>query len=241
MLAAARTSLVRRDPQPAAHMTSADLSSKRVDWLYEHFQGITRRSDQLLVLFGLLFTSSVAVLASPNDAIELPFLRVEAGRHALLGSAIFGAVFTLLAFFGNYDYGERALRALCSELGCDYGDLWFVNTHPTLIDFIRFRRDEDAARRGYAARLGAQLLYPIVLLSAFAWISAIWTHEMWHSLKDMTPIELATYALAFPGILIAWDRAIQYLERRWRTFRRSEAVRTRARSDGAHALISNVD
>jgi hypothetical protein len=210
------------------------LPDKRIEWLYEHFQGITKRSDQLLVLFGVLFVSAVAILASSSDPIELPFIKLAAGRQTLLGSTLLSAAFTLVAFFGNYDYGERALEALSSALGCDYEEVWLVDTHPTIIDFARYRRAEVATKRRWLARASSALLYPLILVSSLAWLSAIWAHEVW--LRDMSLLEATPYVLAGPVFYVAWDRAFEYLRRRARAFRTSET----SRSDSVRKPVSTI-
>lgn len=214
------------------------LDDKRVDWLYQHFQGITKRSDQFLVLFGILFVSAVAVLSSSNDPIELPFLKVEAGRETLLGCTILSAVFTLVAFFGNYDYGERALLELCKAINCEYEDIWFIDTHPTIVDFARHRRDAASNKRRLPARASAALLYPLLLLSALAVLSAIWAHEVW--LRSMSLLEAAPYILALPVLYVAWDRGMEYIGRRWKAWRAAEVKRQVQVQESANQAVASA-
>lgn len=201
-------------------MTS--LKEKRAEWLYEHFQGISRLSDRLLVLFGVLVVSAMAVWLSDELKIELPFLKVSAGRQVLLGCLIFTGAFTLVAFFGNYDMGENALNELASEMGCKYEELWFVDTHPTLIDFAKYRR-ASKREKSIVSRGALLLLYPLALLSALAYLSFLWLYEVF--MRQMTTAEVIAFALALPTLWIAWDRGGEYFVRRMRTLWYSEKAR----------------
>ena len=64
------------------------------------------------------------------------------------------------------------------------------------------------------------MLYPVLLLSALAWLSAIWAHEVW--MRSMSPLEAAPYFLALPVLYVAWDRGLEYLNRRWKAWRLAE-------------------
>jgi hypothetical protein len=199
------------------------IAEKRVEWLYEHFQAISRLSDRILVLFGILFVSSLAVWQSSDQIIELPFLKVNAGRQVLLGCTILSSVFLLVAFFGNYDKGEATLDALCGELGCSWTDIWFVDTHPTLFDFAQFRRPEVARKRWLPARVGAALLYPLALLSGLAWLTYVFGYELF--VRQMSKMETVPYLLTLPLLYVAWHRGGEYLWRRLKSFVRTERQR----------------
>lgn len=205
--------------------TMTTLADKRAEWLYEHFQGITRRSDQLLVLFGLLMVSAIAVRLSPNPSIELPFLKVCAGREMLLGSLIVSAGMSLIGFFGNYDMGEVALNELATELKCEYEALWIVDTNPTLIDYVKYRRPESAAKRGVLSRTTAALLHPIILMSALCCLTFLWGYEVFE--QAMSLGEAVVFGLGVPVLCVAWSRGIEYSTRRIKTFAASRR-RTRA-------------
>jgi hypothetical protein len=197
------------------------LDEKRAEWLYAHFQAISRTSERLLVLFGLLFVCALAEWRSDAAIIEFPFIKVGVGRELLLGCTLLSAAFTAVAFFGNYDMGEHALIALSKALGCEYEELWFVDTNPTIIDFAKFRRRQSAAKRGVVSGLSAALLYPLVFLGALTWMSVLLPYEAF--MRTMTPMEILPFVLAVPTMYVAWDRAIEYTRRRWRTFVASRA------------------
>jgi hypothetical protein len=198
------------------------LDEKRVEWMYEHFQGISRLSDRLLVLFGVLVVSAMAVWLSDDAKIELPFIKVSAGRDALLGCLIASGAFTLVAFFGNFDMGEAAVTALAEECECGYEDLWFLDTHPTLIDFAKFRRHGTRERK-LPARFAAALLYPIALLGALSYLTFLWGYEVF--MRHMGIVEVLAYFLGVPALWVAWDRGGEYFSRRWKTFWRTERER----------------
>lgn len=198
------------------------LKEKRAEWLYEHFQGVSRLSDRLLALFAVLVVSALAVWLSDDANIELPFIKVSAGRQVLLGCLIFSGAFSLVAFFGNFDMGEHAVTELARELECQYEDLWFVDTHPTLIDFAKFRR-VSKQEKSILTRATLLLLYPFALLSALGFLSFLWTFEVF--MRDMSAAEAAGYVLSLPALCVAWLRGIEYLWRRIKTLVHNERAR----------------
>ncbi len=198
------------------------LKEKRAEWLYEHFQGISRLSDRLLVLFGVLVVSAIAVWLSDDLKIELPFIKVSAGREILLGCLIMSGSFTLISFFGNFDMGENAVTELAAELGCQYEELWFVDTHPTLIDFAKYRR-ASMREKSLLSRAAHLLLYPLALLNALAYLSFLWAYEVF--MREMSVAEWIAFALALPTLWIAWGRGAEYFRRRCKTLLSNERAR----------------
>jgi hypothetical protein len=199
------------------------LSEKKVEWLYDHFQAVSRISDRILVLIAILFVSAMAVFQSMTPKVELPFLKVDVGREILLGCLLLSIGFLFVAFFGNYDVGEKALDALESELECDRAEIWFIDTHPTLIDFARHRREQRERERGLAARAASALLYALTLMLALFWVTGLLLFELWRS--SMTVLDFLPFFLALPMFWVAWDRGLEYWLRRWRTFWQSESLR----------------
>lgn len=119
---------------------------------------------------------------------------------------------------------KRDLPGLASALGCDYSDLWMVDTHPTLIDFARFRRPERVKARRWPARASQVLLYPILLLTALAYLTSLWVYEVF--MRGMTVVEFLPFALAIPTLFVAWHRGREYFARRYARFQINERDRT---------------
>jgi len=202
------------------------LSEKRADWLYAHFQGVSRVSERLLFLFGTFLVSATAVWRSQTPKTELPLLKVDVGKELLFGWLVVLALFVLIAFFGNYDHGEETVRELAVELKADYSDLWFIDTFPTVIEFAQYRRPGAAATRSMLNRAVAAMLYPIIVLSALLWLIGITAHEAFLSL--MSPFDVIPFLVAIPLALVALSRGWEYFARRWATWRAAENARSEA-------------
>lgn len=209
------------------------LKEKRAEWLYEHFQAVTQRSDRYFALFGILLLSATALWLTPEGAVELPFIKVTAGRQLLIGCVLVAALFTFIAFCGNFDHGEFTLNQLAAELGCDYEDLWLVDTHPTIVDFAKYRRQEVADKRGILGRLSVAMLYPLILIAALTWLMFIWAHESFF--REMTLLESVPYLIVVLMLYPIAHRGYEYFVRRWRAFIFSEKARRNSRTAGSDA------
>jgi len=141
----------------------------RTQWLYAHFQAISKAASRYLLL---LFTAAVlglAVVLSSSEEIKVPIFLIVLQRHWLLSGLAFYGLFLTLAYCGNFEKGEETLQKLSEILNVDYSELDFVDTSPTVIDYARHARTQRALGRTVVGRFVAMMIYSIAVVGGYLW------------------------------------------------------------------------
>jgi hypothetical protein len=202
------------------------LAEKEAEWLYEHFQAISHAADRYIAILGFLTAFSFAVILAPQNSYKVPVLELEVTRDILLAAMSLIGGFVFVAYCGTFDKGETTLTALAASLSCGYEDLWFVDTHPTIVDFARELRDQDRDKRVRADRFLSAMLYAILLGLALVWLTLVPLLGLFES--GQSTLHRFLYAIALLCLVAAWRRAKVFIGRRWRTFRAQEKARLTA-------------
>jgi hypothetical protein len=194
-----------------------------VQWLYAHFQAISRASNLYLYGLGLVIAISYLAFDSDSAPIAFQYLDRKISPDLLLSVSSFCGAFLLLAFFGAYDKGEHALHRLCAKLKCKYEELDYVDLHPNVFDHARHARDVKSRRRSLISRLSVSLLSSVTAIAVWGWLVFVVIHSLSYQKTPIAPTIF--FLLTIFALWAAAVKGVDYVSRRWRTFLADERAR----------------
>jgi hypothetical protein len=192
---------------------------RKINWLYDHFQGSAVASGRLAKVYCVLVVAALAVSLSNTDFFTLPIILIPLGRVLMLGLLVASASFVLVGFFGSYDEAERTLRELSKAMACEPEDLWLIDREPSIFDFALTSARGIAGKSSAYGRAAHDLSRPLALIVCLMILGVILVRTWWSAARShhMSVLDAFVYIIALALMLWSAQRAGEHV---WRSFRK---------------------